>query len=77
MIKLHTLAQILSTRSRKALVCEACGGPFTCGARLSGCWCAEIKLSDETLTELKQRYRSCLCQQCLEGFAAREISFDG
>jgi hypothetical protein len=73
MIKLRTLAQAFSPRSRAASVCEACGGPFTCGVRLSGCWCAEINLDDDTRAELKRRYSNCLCRQCLEGFAKREV----
>ena len=65
-MKLRNLAAIVLPVLREPSVCEACGGPFTCGAKLNGCWCAEIKLSDETRAELKTRYRSCLCRECLE-----------
>ena len=71
-LKLSQIAGLLSTRWREPSTCEACGGPFTCGAKLSGCWCAEIKLSDETRAELKGRYRNCLCRECLEKAAASE-----
>ncbi|MGB9180185.1 MAG: cysteine-rich CWC family protein [Pyrinomonadaceae bacterium] len=47
-------------------VCAACGESFTCGATLNGCWCAEIKLSDETRAELRRNYQGCLCRTCLE-----------
>jgi hypothetical protein len=71
-MKLTQLAGIFLPVLREPSVCEACGGPFTCGAKLSGCWCSEIKLSDETRSELKSRYSSCLCRQCLEKVAEPE-----
>jgi hypothetical protein len=64
--KLRTLAGIVLPVLREASVCESCGSSFTCGANLGGCWCAEIKLSDETRAELKTLYRNCLCRECLE-----------
>jgi hypothetical protein len=73
-MKLSKLAGIFLPVMRAPSVCEACGGSFTCGAKLSGCWCSEIKLSDETRAELKARYSSCLCRQCLERLAEREQS---
>jgi len=66
---LRKLAVLMSPRLSRGLTCEACGNAFTCGASLSGCWCAEISLSDELRTELKSRYRDCLCRDCLERFA--------
>jgi hypothetical protein len=65
-LKLNTIAGIFLPVLREPSVCEACGESFTCGAKLSGCWCSEIKLSDEIRAELKSRYRSCLCRACLE-----------
>ncbi|MFS8086317.1 MAG: cysteine-rich CWC family protein [Acidobacteriota bacterium] len=47
-------------------VCESCGKEFSCGASLSGCWCSELKLSDETRAQLQSRYNSCLCRECLK-----------
>lgn len=49
--------------------CEACGTQFTCGAKLAGCWCSELKLSDEVRAALRERYEHCLCRACLERFA--------
>lgn len=72
-MKLRQIAGLLSTRWREPSKCEACGGPLTCGAQLSGCWCSEIKLSDETRAELKSRYSNCLCRECLEKAAASEL----
>ncbi|MCU1265265.1 MAG: hypothetical protein JWM21_1583 [Acidobacteria bacterium] len=46
--------------------CEACGKDFTCGASLAGCWCTELKLSDEARADLRSRYQNCLCRECLE-----------
>ncbi|HVG33863.1 MAG TPA: cysteine-rich CWC family protein [Pyrinomonadaceae bacterium] len=52
--------------------CEACGNPFDCGATLAGCWCTQVKLSEQLLTALRARYKACLCRSCLESFAAQE-----
>ena len=76
-MKFRNLAAIVLPVLREPSVCEACGAPFTCGAKLSGCWCSEIKLSDETRAELKNRYRRCLCRQCLEQLAEREVVTTG
>ena len=72
-MKLRKLAEIVLPVLREPSVCEACGGPFTCGAKLSGCWCSEIKLSDESRAELRTRYSNCLCRQCLEKLAECEV----
>jgi Cysteine-rich CWC len=56
---------------RKSQACEACGETFACEIALGkGCWCGEIKLSDETRQELRAKYRNCLCRACLEKAAA-------
>jgi hypothetical protein len=67
-----TFAGFLSERWREPSKCEACGAEFVCGATLAGCWCTEIKLSDETRAELRARYSTCLCRKCLENAAALE-----
>ena len=65
-MNLGQLAQLVKGGGRAVATCEACGKPFTCGATLTGCWCSEIKLSDETRTDLQASYRNCLCRECLE-----------
>lgn len=62
------ILSVLSTRWRDPSVCEACGGEFTCGATLTGCWCASVRVSAETRAWMKARYTGCLCRDCLEGF---------
>jgi cysteine-rich CWC protein len=52
--------------------CEACGGDVACGAMQAGCWCTEIKLSDEMRRVLRERYQHCLCRDCLARFAEEE-----
>jgi len=63
------LTVLMSSGLSRDLVCESCGNNFSCGASLSGCWCSEIKLSEEARAELKRRYRDCLCRECLERIA--------
>jgi hypothetical protein len=58
---------------RKTQVCEACGGSFTCEISSSkGCWCGEVKLSEDTLLELRAKYGDCVCRTCLEKLAKKE-----
>ena len=52
--------------------CEACGTEFGCGANLAGCWCSEVKLADDALANLRERYGHCLCRACLEKIAESE-----
>jgi hypothetical protein len=66
------LLALLSPRWRDPSVCDACGGAFTCGATLAGCWCTEVELSAETRASLRGRFRGCLCRACLDRAAAEE-----
>lgn len=63
---LRELTEFILPNKRAPRECEACGKPFVCGASLKGCWCFEIKLSAATRTELRARYKHCLCRECLE-----------
>ncbi len=66
----HGLEPVSSTPVAER--CEACGSVFSCRARLDGCWCSEVKLTDDTLANLRERYGHCLCRSCLERFAESE-----
>ncbi len=55
-------------------ICEVCGAKFSCGANIGKCWCFEIELKTETLTELREDYKNCLCENCL-GKVKNEIQF--
>ena len=69
MTTLRAIAGILSERWREPSVCEACGNEFACGAKLSGCWCSEIKLTEEARAKLRSRFSGCLCKACLDELA--------
>ena len=50
--------------------CARCGGAFHCGVNdPTPCACTGLKLSAELLVDLRQRYRGCLCLNCLRGLA--------
>ena len=66
------LLRILSSQKGVAETCEACGETFVCGASLTGCWCSEVKISDAARAKLKEKYKGCVCRNCLEQFAADE-----
>ena len=58
--------------------CEACGEPFTCEIALGrGCWCADIKLTEQTRNELRTRYKGCLCRSCLEKEELKNSASEG
>lgn len=65
-MKLKTALGFISEKYKEPTVCEACGEEFTCGATVMGCWCTELKLTDEARAELKSKYKACLCRKCLE-----------
>jgi hypothetical protein len=66
---LRKLRELILPDARGTRECEACGKSFVCGASLKGCWCLQIKLSAETRKELSERYKHCLCSECLMRFA--------
>lgn len=47
------------------LICESCGKSFSCGANVGECWCFAFELEAESLTDLREKYKNCLCQKCL------------
>lgn len=65
-MKLTKIIGYLSPNLRDTQQCEACKQDFVCGASIMGCWCSKIKLSKTTLTELRNKYKHCLCRNCLE-----------
>lgn len=50
-------------------VCASCGETFGCGAKLEGCWCAEVALSEVATAAIAKEYDDCLCPKCLSSFA--------
>lgn len=62
---------------RQPQECEACHQAFTCDASLTGCWCMEIKLDDQTRKALRARYQRCLCRRCLESAQAGTLPLSG
>jgi hypothetical protein len=69
--RLRKLAGIISPSLAGKSVCEACGNEFSCGASLRGCWCSEIELTDTQRSELKAKYRECLCRDCLSALNSK------
>lgn len=65
-MKSENAAQLTTTGSCAQTICEGCGEPFGCGAQASGCWCAEVELTESVRARLRERYSACLCRACLE-----------
>ncbi len=49
------------------LICESCGKEFSCGAKIGKCWCFAVELKANSLAELRENFKSCLCEDCLKG----------
>ena len=47
------------------ITCESCGKDFNCGANVGKCWCFNVELKAETLAELREDFKNCLCEDCL------------
>ena len=47
------------------LICESCGVEFSCGANVGECWCFRVEVKAETLAELRENFKNCLCEDCL------------
>ncbi len=47
------------------LICESCGKEFSCGANIGECWCFAVEVKAETLAELRENFKNCLCQICI------------
>jgi len=54
-----------TTNAPKQKTCEACGAQFPCFSNGGGCWCEELKVSQQTLADLRARHTDCLCPACL------------
>jgi hypothetical protein len=67
---LQKLVEFILPDRRPPRECEACGQPFVCGASLKGCWCFGVPLDAQMRSELRKRYKDCLCRECLDRDAA-------
>lgn len=65
-MKVKKTLGLISEKYKEPSTCESCGNDFTCGATIKGCWCMNVKLTDENREELKSKFKNCLCQNCLE-----------
>ncbi len=54
-------AEIVSEK----MICESCGEEFLCGAKIGKCWCFAVEVKAETLAELREDFKNCLCGDCL------------
>ncbi len=55
-----------TTKISDKIFCESCGEEFSCGANIGKCWCFGVELKPETLADLREDFKNCLCQDCLE-----------
>lgn len=44
-------------------VCGCCKETFVCGQY--GCWCAQVRVSDQLMAWIEQSFKDCLCPTCL------------
>lgn len=53
----------------RVLRCELCGDSFVCEMGSGKCWCAEVKVSSESLNALHEQAMDCVCPNCLNRIA--------
>ncbi|OQX72443.1 MAG: hypothetical protein B6D64_15120 [Bacteroidetes bacterium 4484_276] len=49
-------------------VCPKCGKGFTCSPA-GKCWCNEVLVPPAKLNEIKDKFDSCLCPDCLKSYS--------
>ncbi|MEP7281441.1 MAG: cysteine-rich CWC family protein [Rubrivivax sp.] len=55
--------------------CARCGGAFHCGAAdPDPCACSALLLSATLQVALRERWRGCLCLDCLRALAAQDTA---
>ncbi len=57
--------QDASPKNSVPSVCGSCGETFGCGAKLDGCWCTDVTLSEEITAAIAKEFNGCLCPKCL------------
>ena len=65
---------VISPRWRAPAACEACGGEFTCGASVGGCWCAKVEVNDAARAHLRAKFSGCVCRACLDKAQEQALS---
>ena len=72
------LSEVIENADEKfsgKLICESCGETFFCGANVGECWCFAVEVKAETLAELREDFKSCLCQECLNEYELERNTF--
>ena len=62
------MSEIFLEKTENSLVtktCESCGKDFSCGANAGKCWCFDVELKAQTVAELREDFKNCLCEDCL------------
>ncbi|MDQ2745847.1 MAG: cysteine-rich CWC family protein [Acidobacteriota bacterium] len=62
------------SKSLTESICESCGANFSCGVNVGECWCFALNLEAETLTDLREKFARCLCENCLNKLRQPEPS---
>lgn len=47
-------------------ICPICKNKFECNSSKGNCWCQKYKLSKKILNSLKEKYKDCICENCLK-----------
>jgi hypothetical protein len=56
------------------MICESCGEEFSCGVNVGNCWCFAVELKGEILTQLRENFKDCLCENCLRKLATNNTN---
>ncbi|MEO7540076.1 MAG: cysteine-rich CWC family protein [Pyrinomonadaceae bacterium] len=61
----------MSSDGKQRSTCQSCGSEFGCGAKVDGCWCTDVKLTDWQAEIVRSKFDDCLCPTCLGAFAVK------
>jgi hypothetical protein len=64
----------IEQNSQDYKICESCAKEFVCGVKKGNCWCFNLEIKPEVLANLREEFKSCLCQDCLNKVAEPMIT---
>lgn len=70
-MKMKNVFGIFSEKYKDPSVCESCRDEFICGATVTGCWCMNMKITDDARAEMKEMFQKCLCPKCLGSYSSQ------
>jgi hypothetical protein len=72
MVMPRKLMEFLFPGKRAWRACESSGNSFRCGVSFKGRWCFQVKLKPGAREELREKFKHCLCGDCLAPYTTSQ-----